>query len=254
MTIPAKVETITKLRRITATVIGCGLDDVEDSSNFFSDLGGDSVGAMKLSNEARESGLKKMIIPIVYQYPVLSDMASWYDSAENEEESHVLKSEQSKSYGAASEAETDFSTVLSHWELVNDCVHRLGVTPDDIEDVYPAFPRQNAWLGMRCEIDFTVKTGSEEQVMVAIEKLFKSDPMLRTRLFEHNDTVRQVVLKEKLSWAKERGSLEDYRTRAGRHPMRIGDSMNRFVVMTEGDKTHILWTIVSFLVNPSHEH
>lgn len=262
-----KPETKETLRALYAKFIGCDLKEVEDGSDFF-EMGGDSVGVLRMTNQALQEGLSEMTVPALYENPALADLAAWYDAQGKDDQTGGHESNDNhqgtptnervqqegqiqKTDGHTSkknDSSVDSSTgesIVAHWKLVQDCISQTGISPDVIMDIYPSFPRQLIYLAIMFDTTFEVKAGTEDKLIAAMERLHAEDPMLRTRLFEHNGTLQQVVLQEKVEWSRESGKLEEYHICNRRHGMKLGQPLSRYGIVREGDKVHVVWTLVS---------
>jgi amino acid adenylation domain-containing protein len=119
-----------KLFDLLSRILGIPKDDISPSDSFF-ELGGDSIGAMRLVSEARAQGLK-MTVAQVFQSRSLSSLAS---VAEEQDSSHQVES---------GNVVTPFDALGKDKNLFSpDRVISLLQNPEwTIVDIYPTRPLQ----------------------------------------------------------------------------------------------------------------
>src|SRR5699024_2988120 len=119
------------LQGLWAKVLG---GDVEIGlGDSFLALGGDSLRAMKLASVAREEGYT-LTVATIFQSPTLRDMASKLE----------------KTDAAAFEPTVPF-TLIGDWKAEDAKrvgAELCGVSTDDVEDIYPCTPLQEALMAL----------------------------------------------------------------------------------------------------------
>ncbi|KAJ5020482.1 nonribosomal peptide synthetase-like protein [Bipolaris maydis] len=110
-----------KLRSILGRILGMKETDIRPSDSFF-DLGGDSIGAMRLVSDARAQGLN-LTVAQVFQSSSLSDLAA---SASNEREDKLAEI-LSRILGMA---KTDIKSSDSFFELGGDSIGAMRLVSD----------------------------------------------------------------------------------------------------------------------------
>ncbi|KAH6603875.1 hypothetical protein Trco_007321 [Trichoderma cornu-damae] len=219
-----------------------GLDD-----SFFQ-LGGNSIGAMKLVNEARAAGLY-FSVSSVFQAPKLEKLAA----------QATIKS---PANGAITEAAPPqpFSLLqMSAHEveaICKDFGERYNFNPALVEDMYPCTALQEGILSLSARGDvggneYVYRGVLEISTDVDVDRLRKAwheatqmMPILRTRIVEDKDLgLVQLVLNEQLPWA-EAGDLVSYIASDRSRPMGLGDALSRFAIIEDGDgRRSLVWTL-----------
>ncbi|EUC49199.1 hypothetical protein COCMIDRAFT_2056 [Bipolaris oryzae ATCC 44560] len=110
-----------KLRNILGRILGMKETDIRPSDSFF-DLGGDSIGAMRLVSDARAQGLN-LTVAQVFQSRSLSDLAA---SASNEREDKLAEI-LSRILGIA---KSDIKSSDSFFELGGDSIGAMRLVSD----------------------------------------------------------------------------------------------------------------------------
>jgi non-ribosomal peptide synthetase component F/aryl carrier-like protein len=216
--------------KISASSIG--LDD-----NFFQ-VGGDSIGAIKLVGEARRQGITLSVAQI-FQNPILSDLAQTLleakvDDKESNDKGHIVPFSL-----LPTDANSDIARCLGEAACLCDA------TVDDVEDAYPCTPLQEGLLSLTAKnsnnfvMQRVLELGTEmdaQRFKEAWHEVIRSTPILRTRIVQHPELgFLQVVFKE-ASWATA-NTLEDYLEKDKCHVMGVGVALARFALIQDQQKT-----------------
>ncbi|KAI9162666.1 Nonribosomal peptide synthetase [Paramyrothecium foliicola] len=238
-----------QLQQLWAEVLSIDADSI-GSQDHFTRLGGDSLAAMKLVASARQVGLQ-LTVASIFTYPIL------------EEHAHILEAEQET--GLVKVAEEDpapfelmpegpsspggFETRLV------DFAAQCRVAPNQIEDVYPCTPMQEALFAItaRQPTAYTYRQvfrASEEDVDIARfqsawEAVARTLPILRTRIvLDRNSGFLQTVVDEPLVWHIG-GDLDSYLAEDKVVGFELGKPLLRCAIVEErrsGAKCFVLTT------------
>lgn len=218
------------LQGLWAKVLGSDVEiGLQDS---FLALGGDSLRAMKLASVAREEGFT-LTVATIFQSPTLRDMASKLE----------------KTDAAASEPTAPFS-LIGDWkpeDAKRIGAELCGVGTDDVEDVYPCTPLQEALMALSAKVQDAyvaqrvVKLDNGEMA-AKLENAFntatRDSAILRTRIVqvpEHG--LIQVLLNKPISW--HRGTdVDEYLARDREDPMDLGKPLVRYAMVTTAAGEH----------------
>ena len=178
------------LRKVWSQVLDIDGSDLNEDTNFF-EAGGDSVAALRLVAAAEAMDLS-LSIEDVFNFPTLGALAQ-----NCQEAGHVSQPEDT----------TSKVSVLGQ-DIVGACATVCRVTPDMVEDIYPASMFQSAvfergiqygtytlqWVFQICgEMDRSL-------LREAWDRLQKKHQILRTRLVRRGADLYQVVLHSDLEW------------------------------------------------------
>jgi amino acid adenylation domain-containing protein len=213
-----------ELLRIDPATIG--LDD-----SFFS-KGGDSIKAMRLTSLARAAGIK-LIVADIFKNPVLADMAA-AAVAEKEDAHRALE---------------PFSLAPEEADLVENIAAQCGVSPDDIEDIYPCTPLQEGLMELATQQEgaytaqrvFQIHDNMDiQQFKRALDQLVALHPILRTRIVLAKVGAVQVVLKEGITWQPEM-ALSEYLASDKSTYVKYGSPLARYAL--DSEHRHFIWTL-----------
>ncbi|KAH8810602.1 hypothetical protein F5884DRAFT_698551 [Xylogone sp. PMI_703] len=213
----SKTETV--LRRFWSKILNIPETEI-GRFDAFNRLGGDSLHAMRLVAEARTEGLSLTTRDIL-DTPLLADLATKVRSANIDTQSlppfQLLRT-------------VDAKVALSTAEEI------LCVGTEQIEDIYPATPLQEAliMLSIKQPGTYISRTVFELSPEINIERFKRawdstvlSNPILRTRLIHLSvSELAQVVLRGNLSW-NSASSVESYISQDEASPMGLGDPLCR---------------------------
>ena len=207
--------------------------DIDNNPHFF-DLGGDCVAAIRLVRAASDHGLVLDNIT-VFEHPELEVMASLCRETE-------LKTTRSESPTGLDE------------ELVCACENACGVGRDQIEDIHTCTVQQ----------DFVMKSylkhgtyhnqmvfhfsGDETLLRESWKRIEQRNPILRTRLVQHDGKTVQVVVKGSSEW--DQGSnLADYKSLNSKRTMGYGMPLVRFALISQKHEEFLVWTYLQAIVD-----
>lgn len=205
-----------QLQQLWADVLSIDADSI-GTRDHFTRLGGDSLAAMKLVAAARQVGLH-LTVASIFTHPILEEFA------------HVLETEQEAGLvvnGTEQEDPVSFELMPENPDGPSGFEFRLAdfasqcrVAPNQITDVYPCTPMQEALFAItaRQPTMYTyhqVFRASEEDLDIARfqaawEAVARALPILRTRIvLDRNSGFLQAVVDEPLVWHMG-GDLDSY--------------------------------------------
>src|SRR5690606_18768309 len=114
-----------------------GTDAEIGLQDSFLALGGDSLRAMKLASVSREQGFQ-LTVATIFQNPTLKEMAARMDKVDED----------------ASVPAVPFS-MIEGWEPSDAkgvAAQLCGISIDDIEDIYPCSPLQEALMALSAKV------------------------------------------------------------------------------------------------------
>ncbi|PGH20058.1 hypothetical protein AJ80_03708 [Polytolypa hystricis UAMH7299] len=207
---------------------------ITGTDSFFR-LGGDSIGAMRLVNNARSRGLS-LTVAEVFQNPALSDMAEKLEIlSENEE---------------ALEPFTLLSSVVNVRDLVQQASVLCNVSTSSIEDIYPCTPLQEGLMAITAQNPFAYtiqdtfklpETLNIDQFRNAWETLATKSTILRTNIITASDGFFQVLTKQTIEWQTHE-SLDGYLKKDRLIPMGYGQPLARYAIVGKGPQKYFVWT------------
>ncbi|QKX55514.1 uncharacterized protein TRUGW13939_02607 [Talaromyces rugulosus] len=186
------------LQSMWASILGLTEHDIESGSNFFL-LGGDSIKAIQLAEEARNKGYSSLTVSSILEHPSLLEMAS------NMNENNIEVTTET----IAEVAPFSLLPILysSTEDLIQQCASMCHVNGAEIEDIYPCSPTQEAIFSFSMRnpgsyiINETYRLGSDVNVYdfkEAWETMLAENDILRTRIiFSESYGFLQVVMKRR---------------------------------------------------------
>ncbi|KAF4468805.1 nonribosomal peptide synthase like protein [Fusarium albosuccineum] len=203
-----------QLQKLWAEVLSIHVDSI-GSKDHFTRLGGDSLAAMKLVASARQVGLQ-LTVASIFTHPILEE----YDRIlETEQEAGLVKvaEEDPAPFELMPE---DPSSPGRFESRLADFAAQCQVAPDQITDVYPCTPMQEALFAITARQPtaytyYQVFRASEDDVDIAgfqaaWEAVARTLPILRTRIvLDRNSGLLQAVVDEPLVWHMG-GDLDSY--------------------------------------------
>lgn len=180
-----------KLRDILVRILGLPREEIRGRDSFF-ELGGDSIGAMRLVSEARTQGLK-ITVAQVFQSQSLSVLAELA-----EEEASVILPEDN--------INLPFSALGAYKDVITtETIQPMVESPAwKIENIYLARPLQELAVegtvdlprySLRYELIHFRAPIDEPQLLSSCQALVAHNEILRTVFVEHIDRTLCVVLK-----------------------------------------------------------
>ncbi|KAL6712839.1 hypothetical protein ACLMJK_009551 [Lecanora helva] len=250
LTIEHKVAPTSKTEKILqllwANVLGIDANLIGIQDHFFQ-IGGDSVGAIRVVAAARERSRLRVTVADILRHPQLSDLAQFLDH-QDADASHV-------------DADEADDPPFSMWKVaqgadVKTQLDRVAaecdIDADQIDDIYPCTPLQEGLIAITSRqptayvyrrvfsLDNTIDT---DRFKAAWQTMADSAPILRTRiLFGQQVESLQVVVHEKLQWHSGI-SLESYLEEDRSALITHGQPLNRFGLIqgSSGDR-FCVWT------------
>ncbi|PLN75491.1 acetyl-CoA synthetase-like protein [Aspergillus taichungensis] len=223
-----------QLQRLWMEVLPEAPGGFSGTADFFR-CGGDSMVAMALVARARKCGLA-LTVDDVFDHPVLADLAQ------------VMRPERTKAPPVVP-FQLLTSTAWSLQHLATEC----GVTPAEVEDVYPATAVQEKLLVRTAQrphdyVDqraFALPADINLSRLVAAWRAVSSaNPILRTRLVQLGpDDMVQVVLRAPLACPVVEGPLVDYLNRDWGSSFGPGAPLVRLAVVREEDRAFCVQTM-----------
>jgi amino acid adenylation domain-containing protein len=231
-----------QLQQIWATILDIPTDSIGRDDNFLR-MGGDSITAIQLVTSAREAGLE-ISVQDVFADPRLWIVASkatvvtGEESAEDEPAPFSLL--------PANEVDNVVSEVRKQCRLSSD---------QEIEDVYPATPVQEAYLSgldkdmgrsksshvFRLPEDVNVA-----RIKAAWEQTIKTYPILRTRIVLYGEQAFQAVIRNDISWEPTDEVGLDVRSFAlslyEADTMGYARRISRYGVVEDAGRHYFVWT------------
>jgi amino acid adenylation domain-containing protein len=179
-----------KLRIILSQILGLRHEEIKGSDSFF-ELGGDSIGAMRLVSEARAQGLKITVAQVFSS----SSLASLSELAEEEASSAL----------SGPSIDTPFSSLGAAKATVKpEAIQPLLENKDwKISDFYPTRPLQQIAVegtvdlprySLRYELIHFTAPVDEPQLLGACQALVSNNEVLRTVFVEYGGRTYGVVL------------------------------------------------------------
>ena len=230
------------LQALWAGVLGIPSNTIHAKDNFFR-LGGDSVLSMRLIADARAQGIA-MTVAEVFRKPVLEDMAQV-----------IADGIDGETRAAAEEPAYEPFSLIKGKVAVDVCIEEAAqdcnVSVDDIEDIYPCDPTQEALMAASSHrpkaytyqivlrLPKTLDTG---KFKAAWESLAASQAIFRTRIVFHRGLGSlQVALRPPLTWHVVSGSSpKEYLDREGGLSIEYGAPLSRFTLLEyQGEITFV---------------
>ncbi|KAH6960226.1 BcNRPS9, nonribosomal peptide synthetase [Fusarium avenaceum] len=237
------------LQKLWAEVLSIDADSI-GSEDHFTRLGGDSLAAMKLVASARQVGLQ-LTVGAIFTHPVLEDYAR---VLETDQEAGLVKVVE-KDPAPFELLPKDPSSPDGFESRLVDFAVQCSVSPDQITDVYPCTPMQEALFAItaRQPTAYTYRQvfrASGEDVDIAKfqaawETVARTLPILRTRIvLDRNSGFLQTVVDEPLVWHIG-GDLDTYIATDKVLGFETGKPLLRCAIVEQkgsGDKCFVLTT------------
>ncbi|KAF4965254.1 hypothetical protein FSARC_6933 [Fusarium sarcochroum] len=232
-----------RLQALWAKVLDIPPNTVHVGDNFFR-LGGDSVLSMRLIADARAAGIA-MTVADVFRKPVLADMATVIaDTVKNS----------AQAAGAEYERYSMIKEKVSLETCIEEAARDCNVSADDIEDIYPCNPTQEALMAVSSHrpkaytYQIILKLPSsmdKERFKKTWEKLVAAQAIFRTRIiFRRGLGSLQVALRSPISWGTVSGlSLEEYLDREGALFVEYGTPLSKFAILEYQGETTFVGTL-----------
>lgn len=209
-------------------------------NDTFVQLGGDSLGAMKLVSEAREIGLALSVADVLGSLSTLEEVAS--------------KVQQVSLHSPVAISAFQLLPQGSDLQLLSDDMQRrYGIQKEAIADIYPCTPLQEGLFSLSVtQGDYVaqriLRLASDidlNRFRTAWETVFEGFEVLRTRIIAPNDgRLLQVVINQPVSFVTATG-LEQYLEADKAHQMSPGLPLIRFALVKDeiGLYKHFVLTV-----------
>ncbi|KAJ3511815.1 hypothetical protein NM208_g15389 [Fusarium decemcellulare] len=224
-----------QLQAIWARILNIGpaaisLDDA------FLQVGGDSIAAMKVVRDARETGIQLSAADILSRPNKLRDVVAqaFYSS------------------GDAANEIPSFS-LLPNGNNVERALQDHGMQINRVEDAYPCTPLQEGLMSLSSKRpgDYVMQGVlelspdiSSTQLCYAWETVVRAMPLLRTRFVEEkNIGLVQVVVDESIDWTHTTG-LGEYLEADRAQPMPLGGPLSRFALVSN-QRGQVQWFVLT---------
>ncbi|KAK8914997.1 Nonribosomal peptide synthetase dtxS1 [Metarhizium anisopliae] len=229
-----------RLLSLSSSVLGVNVDKIGIDDSFLQ-VGGDSIGAMKLVAAAREQGIA-LTVADIFQTPRLGDLAA---KARRVFESDRMDVE-------------PFSLLKTGYELQEirqEAAAFCGVDASHVEDVFPCTPLQEGLLALTTKRpgDYIFRSIHQLQRTVDVQRfreawqhLVSITPMLRTRIVDLSSQglVQVVIAEQPIYWLGENyTSLGAYQRADEQLTIGLGTPLVRVAIIKEQDKHFFVWTM-----------
>ncbi|KAI9042080.1 uncharacterized protein KD926_006204 [Aspergillus affinis] len=200
---------------------------------------GNSLAAIKLTKRLQECGLQISVADI-FQGPSILDMAAKVRQT-------------SKSQGKMDLIPFGLIEPNALPEVLENAAQQCSVKADAIHDIYPCTSTQEALLSLtvhnheayNAQYVYHLPHGTDiDRFQKAWDSVFRSTPILRTRIISGSRSFYQVVLSENIEWLKS-SNLEEYVQNDQLIPVAFGRELTRFALIPDPNGIGIcfVWTI-----------
>lgn len=224
------------MQQLWAEALNIDVATIRPDDNFFN-LGGDSMTALRVVDEARKLGIDSSVADI-FCHPTLNKAGSTRRLPPAENASYDVPP-----FGL-------LSSPLEEESVHQQCGKRLS----EIQDAYPCTPLQEGLLSLSSlrpgsyvtQSVLELATGIDiERFCTAWEETVRHSPILRTRVIqESNDSFVQIVIDEGIHWTVATG-LDDYLRADSDRPMDVGRPLSRYALVKDsaGRTRWFVWTL-----------
>jgi len=229
------------LQALWAKAFGTAPSTIYADDNFFS-LGGDSILAMRLVAASRAKGLD-LTFETIFKHPRLSEMAFF---------THEIQAIRGH---VCIPPFTLLQDPLTTSRLRRQASEQCSVAESSIEDIYPSTATQSGLLAITArdpaayimQLIYDLPSTLDENVLFnAWKAVLARNTIIRTRFFEGDEGLLQVVIKEHFCWRIVRDKSLDYVLREEKaRRISLGKSMSwhtLFQSSTSGEY-RLIWTI-----------
>ncbi|KFY06569.1 hypothetical protein V492_07948 [Pseudogymnoascus sp. VKM F-4246] len=226
---PPSTEREVVLARLWARVLHIGQEMAIGVDDSFFRLGGDSIGAMRLTTLARESEIL-LTVADIFTNPRLEDMAA----------NSVLLT---RAQDFRMEPFMLLQGRLNADRILKRIQKQYHIQKDAIEDAFPVTPLQEGLMSLSVKqpgsymSQITLSLRPEVDIdhfMEAWQVTAERNSVLRSRLAYADFQTVQFVVKEHIDW-KTGSDLEAYLVNDKRAKMGLGKPLTRFAIIDTGD-------------------
>ncbi|KAJ3549416.1 hypothetical protein NM208_g510 [Fusarium decemcellulare] len=231
------------LQRIWAEALNLELEDVGLDDSFFQ-LGGDSISAVKIANEARRGGIE-LLVADIFKHRTLRLIAR------NSRQSHTIH--------AASEEIVPFALLGDGVDVTafqRYVARQCDVEPSVVQDAYPCTPLQEGLVSLAIKRpgDYTMQAVIELSSTVDVnnfkrawEATVRAAAILRTRIIQDETLgLLQVTLDRGIDWTEAIG-LENYLQADRTRPLELSLPLTRFALVKDTQDRNLpkwfVWTM-----------
>ncbi|KAL3470125.1 hypothetical protein BJX99DRAFT_264507 [Aspergillus californicus] len=256
---------------ICAEILKVGIDELHETRSWV-DLGGDSIGAIRLIAQCEERGMRVNTADVIQSTSIAAlfetieylgdheiSSANEFDQGRSEFESKSEpKSEDDAAPYTLWAGYQDATTTEERETLLEAVARSCNLRINDIEDVYPSTPLQEGLMALTSRTPAAyvdrrafalAHTINLARFQSAWEELTVRTPILRTRIIIDPISGRslQVVTRDKVVW-RQGATLEEYLAEDRRQGVTLGQPLARcgliFDEQVEGEKGAIfIWTV-----------
>uniref|UniRef100_A0A8H7KDX2 Carrier domain-containing protein n=1 Tax=Bionectria ochroleuca TaxID=29856 RepID=A0A8H7KDX2_BIOOC len=227
------------LQTIWASVLKTPVDMIGRDDSFLA-IGGDSIAAINLMQEARSQGIS-ITADDVFRHPQLLELAL----RAHRGDVNSLSSAEAKPLELLTTEESDF---------ISKGIHQLCKLPEDceIEDAFPCSPLQEGLISLSVK-----QTGSYitkyflrisesidlQRFKAAWEHAVRLNGNLRTRIVSPHGRPIQAIVKNDFAWESTAGmDLVAFTQASQKYEMSFGDPLNRYAIITDkSGKLYFVW-------------
>ncbi|KAH8647274.1 hypothetical protein BX600DRAFT_532767 [Xylariales sp. PMI_506] len=236
-----------RLQELWAQVLKIPIHTIYAEDNFFR-LGGDSVLSMQLIAVARAAGIS-MTVANIFKTPVLKDMAGVLsESTENSPADNKIQDNKTIEPMSLIKGKVTLDTYIK--EAAQDC----DVSPDEIEDIYPCNPSQEALMAVSSHrpkaytYNLILKLPASmdvSQFKATWETLVARHAIYRTRIvFRRGIGSLQVVLRSNINWHTfEDLSVDQYLQQEGGLFVEYGSELCKFAMLQHNNENIFVGTL-----------
>jgi amino acid adenylation domain-containing protein len=216
--------------------------DLTPDSHFFL-LGGDSLRAMKLVTLMKQVGYN-LITEAVFKQPTLAAMAK----AMSPVSATVVRVDSKMSSPSLGPVPHEPEVAM-----LDLCLRQLGANREDVEDVFPCTPLQEALFSlslMKTSLyfsQFVFRLPADLDVWElrrACDSAIRAFPVLRTAIVSTPSGVAQAVLRTSSAWNVAEQDLTSFLGEDKKQPFQSGRPLARFShVKGKPGSSHLVWTL-----------
>ncbi|CAO2654052.1 Nn.00g107850.m01.CDS01 [Neocucurbitaria sp. VM-36] len=230
-----------KIHKAVCSVLNLPASSVGIDDSFVR-LGGDSISAMRLVASAQAEQLELSFIDI-FKNPKLSDLAKIGN--------HADKSSSPEKTVQPFEL---LQPPLTRPEVLDEVAHQCRVPKDQIQDIYPTSPLQEALITLSIKqsgayvaqhVLAIPNSVDLNRFKTAWEKVLQETDILRTRIVQlkSGTIIQAVITSDSISW-QEMSSLQEVEKETTQTPSHLGGKLASYtIVRTVSSDQFFVWTL-----------